>query len=226
MSKIITCPNCFQKNIVPNSIKDSLPSCRKCHKNLSLIKIDKVQSSNSWFDYIGSIIKLIALGTIVWILLNSGYLEYISSLMETTSESDLNQDDVPLQKVPALMNSTIEIYTNQPRVAPFEIQTSGSGYYLVKLVRTGTDDLLMTIFIHAGQSVTTEVPLGSYDVKYASGETWYGYEDLFGAETEYSKADSIFHFQDTGYQISGYTITLYQVTNGNLSTSEISASDF
>lgn len=226
MSKIITCPNCFQKNLVPESMKDSLPSCRKCNKNLSLLKSDNKKSYGIWFDNIVLAIRLIALGVAIWYLSTSGFFSYVFSLMESTSEPELTSNNVPLQEVPALMNGTIDLYTNQPRVAPLEIDTSGSGYYFVKLVKTETDETVMTIFIHAGQTITTEVPLGSYDVKYASGESWYGYQDLFGTETRYSKANSVFNFQDKGNQISGYTITLYEVVDGNLSTSEILAADF
>ncbi|MEK6200792.1 hypothetical protein [Psychrobacter sp. P11G5] len=224
MSKTVVCPNCFQKNIVPDSVNNYLPACRKCNEDLSLVKSDNKKNYGSWFDNIVLAIRLVALGVAIWYLSTSGFLGYISSLIK--DESETSKVSIVLQEMSPLMNGTIDLYTNQPRVAPLEIETSGSGYYLVKLVTTGTDDIVMTIFIHAGQSLTTEVPLGSYDIKYASGEKWYGYEDLFGAETEYSKANSVFYFQDTGYQISGYNITLYQVTNGNLSTSEISASEF
>lgn len=226
MSKIIICPNCFQKNIIPDSVSNYLPSCRKCNKNLSLLKSDNKKNYGIWFDNIVLAIRLIALGVAIWYLSTSGFFSYVFSLMESTSEPELTLNSVPLQEVPALMNGTIDLYTNQPRVAPLEIDTSGSGYYFVKLVKTETDETVMTIFIHAGQTITTEVPLGSYDVKYASGENWYGYQDLFGTETIYSKANSVFNFQDTGNQISGYTITLYKMIDGNLSTSEILAADF
>lgn len=226
MSKTIICPDCFQKNIVPDSVSNHLPSCRKCNKNLSRVKSDDKKNYGIWFNHIVLAIRLVALGVAIWYLSTSGFFSYIFSLMENTSEPELALNDIQLQEVPVMMNGTIDVYTNQPRVAPLEIETSGSGYYFVKLVKTGTDQTIMTIFTHAGQSVTTEVPLGSYDVKYASGENWYGYDNLFGTETVYSKANSVFSFQDTGSQISGYTITLYEVMDGNLSTSKISASDF
>ena len=71
-----------------------------------------------------------------------------------------------------------------------------------------------------------KVPFGTYEVRYASGDTWYGYEYLFGPETSYSKADKAFTFEFDGNQISGYTITLYKVTNGNLSTKKIRPNEF
>ena len=71
-----------------------------------------------------------------------------------------------------------------------------------------------------------EVPLGTYEVRYASGESWYGYEYLFGPGTSYSKADKTFTFKVVGNQISGFTITLYKVSHGNLHTSTISPTEF
>ena len=81
-----------------------------------------------------------------------------------------------------------------------------------------TDRETLTIYIRGGDTVEVDVPLGSYEIRYAAGDTWYGEDELFGPETSYNKADDLFTFSDTGYQISGYTITLYQVVNGNLET--------
>jgi hypothetical protein len=112
------------------------------------------------------------------------------------------------------------------RVAPFEIQTSGPSDYLVKLVSTNSGQPVMTVFVRGGQTVSTEVPLGTFEVRYAVGSTWYGYEHLFGPETSYKKADTTFTFRNDGYQYTGYTITLYTVSNGNMRTSRIGADQF
>lgn len=82
------------------------------------------------------------------------------------------------------------------------------------------------MFIQGGKSEQIEAPLGTYILKYASGETWYGYAHLFGPTTVYSKADKLFSFTFDGNGYSGYTVTLYNVINGNLRTSRISADDF
>ena len=68
--------------------------------------------------------------------------------------------------------------------------------------------------------------LGTYEVRYPSGDKWYGYEYLFGPETSYSKADKTFTFRVEGNQVSGFTITLYKATDGNLHTSPIEPTDF
>ncbi|MDA3922588.1 MAG: hypothetical protein PF501_18220 [Salinisphaera sp.] len=110
--------------------------------------------------------------------------------------------------------------------APLEIRTSEGADYLVKLEDTGTNENILDVFIRGGSTTRIQVPLGSYILKYAVGKTWYGYNDFFGPDTGYSKADSIFRFSREGNQVRGYTVTLYSVTNGNLRTSKISPDNF
>jgi len=84
----------------------------------------------------------------------------------------------------------------------------------------------MMIFVRGGESIKTKVPLGEYEITYASGKIWYGYENLFGSETHYSKADEKFSFEKIDNKISGYTITLYPVIGGTLATEDINKSQF
>ena len=130
----------------------------------------------------------------------------------------------PEQTLP--YNGEIKNYSYAEKIAPLNIKTSYGANYLVKLKGAYTKEPIMTIFIIGGNEITINVPLGSFEITYASGNKWYGYNDLFGKETAYSKADEIFNFRDTGYEISGYTITLYRVSNGNLNTQNISQSQF
>ncbi len=146
--------------------------------------------------------------------------------IEAGSETSPIEEEPTYSIQPTPSNGEVQLYTDEPRVAPFQIQTSGNGYYLVKLVKAYSNDTVMEIFVHGGQSVSVEVPLGDYEVRYAFGQDWYGYDYLFGEDTTYSKADKILNFQNNGYQVSGYTIVLYKVANGNLHTSRISALEF
>lgn len=109
-------------------------------------------------------------------------------------------------------------------VAPLNIKTSSaSGYhYFVKIVNLSNNQSIGAYFIRSGENIDIKVPLGTYEIRYASGTKWYGLNYLFGPETTYSKADSIFNFTFDGYQYSGYTIELIMQQNGNLSTSGIS----
>lgn len=130
----------------------------------------------------------------------------------------------PEQAVP--YSGAVRTWTTDERVAPFEIKAAQGSHYLLKLVDAYTYSPVMTVFARSGTTVEVKVPLGTYEVRYASGETWYGYEYLFGPETSYSKADKTFTFEVEGNQISGFTITLYKVANGNLHTSGIRPTEF
>ena len=144
----------------------------------------------------------------------------------TLSKDSVFNLSLSLPNVSMPRSGAQQLFTNNKRIAPFEIRTSHGANYLVKLVYAYTQDTVMTIFVKGGNTISTKVPLGTYEVKYATGTEWYGYKHLFGPETGYSKAESLFTFENTGYQITGYTITLYRVSNGNLRTSRISPSEF
>jgi len=110
--------------------------------------------------------------------------------------------------------------------APFKIVAAQGSHFFLKLVDVATRQPAMSVFVRSGETVEVEAPLGTFEVRYASGDTWFGDELLFGSETAYSKADKLFTFEIVGSQVRGFTITLYKVAHGNLSTSRIRASEF
>jgi hypothetical protein len=85
---------------------------------------------------------------------------------------------------------------------------------------------VMTMYVEGGRYFETEVPLGSYEMRYASGKTWYGTTHLFGPETSYAKADRPFDFSFDGSQYSGYTVELIMQSSGNLRTIPLSPNSF
>lgn len=120
----------------------------------------------------------------------------------------------------------IQWYSAGDPVAPLEIKSPAGSHYLVKLSGYYSGKDVLSVFVHGGRTVALDVPLGTYSIKYASGERWYGPEHLFGPDTVYSKAESSFEFRRVGDQISGYTLTLHKVLHGNLHTSTISPEEF
>lgn len=133
--------------------------------------------------------------------------------------------DQPIFDLPT--NGAQTKYYNGMGVAPLQIITKeGVYHHFIKIIDWNTNETTKTIFIHAGQSIETKLPIGTYEVKYASGKTWYGENYLFGPETIYSKADKKFNFIETYEGYSGYTIELILQYDGNLKTSKIPASEF
>ncbi|MEM7820361.1 MAG: J domain-containing protein [Candidatus Aenigmatarchaeota archaeon] len=131
----------------------------------------------------------------------------------------------PIQPLP--INGAIKRYVDDEAIAPLKITTRESGnHYFVKIVDWHTNKLVCTVFIRSGQSVNLDVPIGTYKLKYATGEQWYGTKFLFGPETSYSVADKRFDFEIRGDHVSGYTVELYPQPHGNLRITRISANEF
>ena len=68
------------------------------------------------------------------------------------------------------------------------LTSKGDGSYYVKFEKlTGTDlneagQIELTAFINDGQTLTVYLPVGNYKLKYATGMSWYGEEELFGPD--------------------------------------------
>lgn len=123
------------------------------------------------------------------------------------------------------------IYTNDSgRVgeAPFEIRTSPGADYYIKLVDVVTQRDAVGIYVHGGQRLEVSVPLGVYEMRYASGETWRGLKHLFGPGemTSYSKSNDIFEFKVGGGFVNGFTVELIRQQGGNMQTYDISPDRF
>lgn len=111
--------------------------------------------------------------------------------------------------------------------APLTILTRANEYhYFVKLVDWTEGTTEMTYFIRSGETLKVGIPLGSYKIKYAAGQQWYGESLLFGPETIYSEADNKFDFALHDNNLSGYTVELILQPNGNLRTKRISPAEF
>ncbi len=169
-------------------------------------------------------------------LVQNGYLD--ESLLDALKKRKVNQEhlapkttgynispSIPVVQ-PLPRSGEVRMFTKKTCIAPFEIKSLSGSHYLLKLVDIFSGSAVLNVFVRSSSNVTIDVPLGTYEIRYAAGETWYGYEKLFGPDTAYSKADETFTFERVGNQITGFTITLYKVVNGNLSTSPIDASSF
>ena len=127
---------------------------------------------------------------------------------------------------PLPKNGTIRSFAQGQRSAPLKVNTRGSDHYLIKLTRPGSTEAVMYLFIRAGQSAEIKVPLGTFEIKWATGAEWYGYKKKFGESTAYGKAGKLVSFEQTSTEFIGHQITLYPVPSGNLSTKTISADEF
>lgn len=127
---------------------------------------------------------------------------------------------------PIIPHASSRNLTNRQALAPFAINTSGKGYYFIKLVEMATGKDAFYVFVHAGIPAEVDVPLGRYELRYASGTTWYGMDHMFGYDTVYTKSSTALEFGIEGQQYAGIVVTLYQVRHGNMHTQKIDKDNF
>lgn len=138
---------------------------------------------------------------------------------EPKKEPAAPQFTQPIQTLPRTGDNNASF---EKGLAPLNIKTSAAGYhYYVKIVNSTNNQELGSYFIRSGGVLNIDVPVGIYEIKYATGKQWFGRDYLFGPKTVYSKADSTFDFSFDGYQYSGYTVELIMQQDGNLGTSDI-----
>lgn len=123
-------------------------------------------------------------------------------------------------------NGEVIYEISSDRIAPLTIKTSGSDSYLVKLKKSGSGEDVLSVYVCGGESIDIDVPLGTFQLVYASGSVWYGPTHLFGEDTSYAKADELFEFYEEDGYVNGWTVSLYPVSNGNLDTTPIDPEEF
>lgn len=149
-----------------------------------------------------------------------------------TSTNPMTPDALPAPLPPPVVepvrdlppNGYVARYQERPEVAPFTVVATPDAHHVVKLVEEETGVPVMIMFVHAGQTAQTKVPLGNYRLKYAVGTTWFGEQHLFGPRTSYHQADRTLAFVKTPSGYNGHTVQLIRQVNGNLPTSAIPVS--
>lgn len=104
---------------------------------------------------------------------------------------------------------------------------AGEESYFAKLVNRDPGAFTLGVTVSAGQTATIDVPVcdsfvDDYDLTYAAGTTWYGYDYTFGPDGAYASAAEVFPFED-GTQ---WEVELILQVGGNLGTSGMDYGDF
>ena len=176
----------------------------------------------SFFDII------IVLLIVILVLYN---LDYIKIPQKTGNSHKASLVDsgqleaLPIQPLP--LNGEVQKYQQYQGIAPFKVNVPPSGtHYLMKIRNWETNEPLLAVFVHSGESIDILIPLGEYRVQYAAGQTWYGHEHLFGPGTSYFAFDKKMEFTQSGNRYLGHGINMAPKTRGNLPQSEIMGFEF
>jgi len=111
--------------------------------------------------------------------------------------SVLNQPTFNEPEVEFPAHGTATHLTRNEAVAPFKVETQAGRNYLLKLSDPQSGRDVAKLYVVGGQPVEFLVPLGTYGVKFATGEKWYGDKHLFGPSTQYGKFDELMDFTST-----------------------------
>lgn len=233
--RIVECLHCGVKNRVASASFSKIPVCGKC--GAPLPEHAAAQGLRTLVKYRYWVILLaIVGGAFLTNELQESRRSPAARATPATTSAGLTaaqpkaQVPTPWEDVPtavAVHQGVLARFTSEEAIAPLRIVTpQGEDNYYVKVVNAYTGAPALTLFIYGGQSFDTEVPLGVYVIRYATGKTWLGEERLFGPKTSYSQADKTFNFAIEGNQVSGYTVELIRQQAGNLRTKSISAQQF
>ena len=146
-------------------------------------------------------------------------LSIVSCLMVGCSSGGPSDPDENLTPQSEPANGAILNGTSSGQAAVRVTTAPGeSAYVKVKSMSGGT---AVGFYVRSGSTAEAYVPAGTYDVQFASGETWYGTSDCFGSKTSYG--------QDKGVALADgdrVSYTLQRSTSGNFSMGSLDSSDF
>jgi HPt (histidine-containing phosphotransfer) domain-containing protein len=178
VDRLILCSGCGAKNrIAPE--KSGQPKCGGCGKPLTVPKNFKIgfelfKKPMTWLVVAGIIFggyQLIQQG-------NKSTVHPASS----SYAKKIHQSGKPVfNQIPVPVSSGVLQRPTNPIVAPLGIKTSKGSNYYVKLINMA-GQTVRTMFVVGGNYFETKVPLGIYEMRYASGTTWYGTRHLFGPD--------------------------------------------
>ena len=108
---------------------------------------------------------------------------------QPTPAPSLTPKPTPTPKALSLPKTSVMKNTAKgSRVAPLTIATqagSCNGYF-IKFVSNTTKKAAYEFFVRSGETLKCKVALGTYLMRYATGDTWYGTKLCFGEDTQYS----------------------------------------
>ncbi len=170
------------------------------------------------------------------------YISGFKSNSKQQVDEDLEKNDSPpIMESEPYTGFVFEEVFYQDCVAPLTIVTTGDeGYYFVIDMIEMPDDLSLDdyskeyftscsriiLYVRGGDTAELLLPIGVYEIYYATGDTWYSEDYLFGDSTRFIKCDDVFCFSEDHDGYLGWTIKLEPVPNGNLGTVRIDKTDF
>ncbi len=175
--------------------KDSDSRAFECNNHINYAKAEKAFSEGNFYTaYIG--------------FLNLGYFSDSADRAAACIQPDPKSG---------------ETYRNRnysKKTCPLTFKTPKSGYSMYIKIYYGSN-LISSVFIASGKKVTVKLPAGTYIIKGAAGENWFGPNEAFGDDAYYG----IVYKKYTMKRGWVYSIT-FGAGKGASESTEIERSDF
>ena len=108
--------------------------------------------------------------------------------------------------------------------------TAGTHDICYKLVSKTDPEMLVLVYVRAGESKSVKVKNGEYLIYYTSGEHWFGDDVGFGSDASYLKYTGTLnystHTEGSYIYYTVYELELYTDTTGNFATASCTANEF
>lgn len=162
----------------------------------------------------------------------------ISYVPPTLKDGTVQQLPPAIQERATLPPRTGDLQPRQKKnaIAPFSVITEVGASYLVKLVNVKNNKDQILIFIKGGEPYSTKVALGNYALRVASGDTWYGRQELFGPRTKFFQMrnkngmllgeNQFLQFRKERDSIVGVILDFRNTRSGNLEQATMSRAEF
>ncbi len=132
-------------------------------------------------------------------------------------------DITPTQRPP---HGTSINYTLNKELAPLKINLPYDNNDYLFILKNNNNKMVYKIFAHRNLTVDVNVPLGTYYLYYTCGNTWYGYNDMFGDTASFGKMSDALNFYRVSDGYMGQELTLTKQVNGNISSQSVSEKEF
>ena len=111
---------------------------------------------------------------------------------------------------------------------------TGHSPVFIKVVSIKDPKMTMSFYVKADSRATVHVRNGTYTLRYATGERWFGRKLLFGSGTVYQMFDdnlgfsSRIEYTGAGREVhcSTWKVTLYPVAGGTAGTTPLNEDEF
>lgn len=148
-----------------------------------------------------------------------GSSDYTDSDSSYDSVYEEEQQQLVEQEMPENEHQFVNTFTSRP--SKIVVKNPTDYAYYMKFT-DAYDNTVFAFFVRPQSETPMYMGLGTFYLKYASGKTWYGEDDLFGPETVYQKDEDSWTFTSDQY----WTLTMQATENGNVHTEGIDEDEF